>query len=80
VLWIVIFKYVVSRISPDFTTARSALIAALIVAILGTVLNDGGISVWLTVTGEMTIVMSWFFLDWAERSAWTPRSAMAERR
>ena len=80
VLWIVIFKYVVSRISPDFTTARSALIAALIVAILGTVLNDGGISVWLTVTAENTIVMSWFFLDWAERSEWTPRSAMAERR
>ena len=41
-LWIVIFRFVVPRISTDFTTVRSTLIAALIVAILGTVLNDGG--------------------------------------
>jgi hypothetical protein len=24
------------------------------------------------------VVMGWFFLDWAERNAWTPRTAMAE--
>jgi hypothetical protein len=23
-------------------------------------------------------VMGWFFFDWAERNAWTPRTAMAE--
>jgi hypothetical protein len=79
-LWIVIFKYVVSRISPDFTTARSVGRAVLVVAILGTVLNDGGISVWLTATAEITIVMGWFFFDWAERNEWTPRTAMAEHR
>ena len=78
VLWIAIFKYVLPRISPDFTTARSTVIAALIVAILGTLLNDAGIFVWLPVTGEITVVMGWFFLDWAERNAWTPRTAMAE--
>jgi hypothetical protein len=80
VLWIVIFSYVVSRISPDFTTARSVGRAVLVVAILGTVLNDGGISVWLTATAEITIVMGWFFFDWAERNEWTPRAAMAEHR
>ena len=70
-LWIVIMTYVVPRISSDFTTVRSTLIAILIVAILGTLLNDGGISVWLTATALVTVVMGWFFLDWAERSDWT---------
>ena len=80
VLWIVIFKYVLPRISPDFSTARSTVIAALIVAIVGTLLNDAGIFVWLPVTGEITVVMGWFFFDWAERNDWTPRTAMAEHR
>jgi hypothetical protein len=77
VLWIVIFAYVLPRISPDFTTLRSTVIAVLVVAILGTLLNDGGISVWLTATAEITAVMGWFFFDWAERNDWTPRTAMA---
>jgi hypothetical protein len=72
VLWIVIFKYVVPRVSPDFTTVRSTLIAVLAVAILGTLLNDGGISVWLTGTAEVTTVLGWFFFDWAERNDWRP--------
>jgi hypothetical protein len=80
VLWIVIFKYVLPRISPDFSTARSTVIAALIVAIVGTLLNDAGIFVWLPVTGEITVVMGWFFFDWAERNDWTLRTAMAEHR
>jgi hypothetical protein len=74
VLWIVIFKYVLPRISADFTTARSTVTAALIVAIVGTLLNDAGIFVWLPVTGEITVVMGWFFFDWADRHDWTPGS------
>ena len=80
VLWIVIFTYLVPRVSPDFSTMRSTLIAALVVAILGTLLNDGGIFVWLTVTTEITVVTGWFFLDWAERSDWTVSTVRAERR
>jgi hypothetical protein len=80
VLWIVIFKYVVPRITPDFTTLRSTGHAVLIVAILGTLLNDGGISVWLTATAEITAVTGWFFFDWAQRNDWTPRAALAEHR
>jgi hypothetical protein len=79
-LWIVIFRYLVPRISPDFSTLRSTLIAALIVAIAGTLLNDGGIFVWLTVTGEITAVMGWFFFDWAQRNDWTPQTALTEHR
>lgn len=78
VLWIVIFRYVIPRISPGFTTVRSTVIAVLIVAILGTLLNDGGSSVWLTATAEVTTVLGWFFFDWAQRNEWTPRTAMAE--
>ena len=70
VLWIAIMTYLVPRVSPDFTTVRSTLIAVLIVAILGTLLNDGGISVWLTATAEVAAVMGWFFLDWAEQNDW----------
>jgi hypothetical protein len=80
VLWIVIFRYVIPRISPGFTTVRSTVIAVLIVAIVGTLLNDGGISVWLTATAEVTTVLGWFCFDWAERNDWTPRTAMAEHR
>jgi hypothetical protein len=80
VLWIVIFRYVIPRISPEFTTVRSTVIAVLIVAIVGTLLNDGGISVWLTATAEVTTVLGWFFFDWAQRNDWTPRTAMAEHR
>ena len=80
VLWIVIFRYVVPRVSPDFTTIRSALIATLIVAIVGTVLNDGGIFVWLTATAQITVVTGWFFFDWAERNDWTLSTVRAERR
>jgi hypothetical protein len=80
VVWIVIFRYVVPRVSSDFITVRNALIAMLTVAIVGTVLNDGGIFVWLTVTGQVTAVMGWFFFDWAQRNDWTVSTIRAERR
>ena len=78
VLWIVIFRYVVPRVSSGFTTVRSALIATLVVAIVGTLLNDGGIFVWLTVTAQITAVMGWFFFDLAQRSDWTVSTIRAE--
>ncbi|HMI34750.1 MAG TPA: hypothetical protein VK499_11625, partial [Propionibacteriaceae bacterium] len=77
-LWIVILNYLVPRVAPDFSTVRSTLIAILIVAVLGTLLNDGGVSVWLTATAEVTVVMGWFFLDWAERSDWAISAVGAE--
>jgi hypothetical protein len=80
VLWIVIFRYVLPRISADFTTVRSTGCAVLVAAIVGTLLNDGGISVWLTATAEVTVVMGWFFFDWAERNGWTPDTVPAEHR
>jgi hypothetical protein len=80
VLWIVMLRYVAPRVSSDFTTVRSTLIATLIVAIVGTLLNDGGIFVWLPVTAQTTAVMGWFFFDRAERNDWTLSTVRAERR
>jgi hypothetical protein len=79
-LWIVIMTYLVPRVSADFITLRSTLVAILIVAILGTLLNDGGISVWLTATAEVTVVMGWFFLDWAEDNDWAINTVAVPRR
>jgi hypothetical protein len=79
-LWIVIFRYAVPRVSSAFTTVRSALIAMLIVGIVGTLLNDGGIFVWLTVTAQVTAVMGWFFFDWAQRNDWTVSTIRADHR
>jgi len=80
VVWIMTFRYVVPRVSPEFITVRSALIATLIVAVVGTVLNDGGIFVWLTVTAQITVIMGWFFFDWAERNDWTLSALRAGHR
>jgi hypothetical protein len=70
-LWIVIFRYVLPAVSSEFQTLRGTLVAALVIAILGTVLNDGGISVWLTATAAITTTTAWFFVDHALREGWT---------
>jgi hypothetical protein len=79
-LWITIMTFLVPRISADFTTVRSTLTAILIVAVLGTLLNDGGTSVWLTATAEVAVVMGWFFLDWAENNEWAINPPVSGRR
>ena len=50
-LWILIFRYALPLLEQEFTTLRPCLQSILITGILGTLLNDAGISVWLTVTG-----------------------------
>ncbi|MBA8792434.1 hypothetical protein FHX74_000028 [Friedmanniella endophytica] len=50
-LWVIIFRVLLPRIPADrYGTLRPTMIAVLGVAVLGTVLNDGGISVWLVGT------------------------------
>ena len=39
------------------------LVALLATGILGTVLNDAGISVWLTVSILVAVAMTWFWVD-----------------
>lgn len=73
VLWIAIFRFALPAVTSEFRTLRPTLVAALVTAILGTVLNDGGISVWLTVTAVITTTTAWFFVDHALRESWTVR-------
>jgi hypothetical protein len=62
-IWVGIFRWALPRITPAYSTIRPVAIAGLAVAILGTVLNDGGISVWLTTTAMYAITITWFVLD-----------------
>ncbi len=41
-------------LEPEFTTLRPCLQSILATGVLGTLLNDGGISVWLTATAVVT--------------------------
>ncbi len=62
-LWIATFRWAVPRITPVYSTIRPVAMAGLAVAILGTALNDGGISVWLTATAAYAVTITWFILD-----------------
>ncbi|MGI3783251.1 MAG: hypothetical protein ACRYG2_21005 [Janthinobacterium lividum] len=53
-LWIVMFRWAVPRLSGQFTTLRPTLVAVLVVAVLGTLVNDGGIGVWQPATAVAT--------------------------
>ncbi|GAA3563628.1 hypothetical protein GCM10022197_18990 [Microlunatus spumicola] len=53
-LWFVMFRWAVPRLSPGFTTLRATLVAILLVAVVGTLVNDGGIGVWQPATAVAT--------------------------
>jgi hypothetical protein len=71
-LWIVAFRWALPRVAPAFSTIRPVAIAGLAVAVLGTVLNDGGISVWLTATAAYAVTIAWFVLDELARNPSLP--------
>lgn len=79
-LWILVFRYVVPVLAGHLTTIRPVLLAALATAVLGTLLNDGGISVWLTVTAWVTTAMGWFMIDRTRQDGWTATLAAARGR
>lgn len=57
-LWIGIFRFALPRISAArYSGLRTVTIAVLGTLILGTVLNDGGVSVWLTGTAATTALI-----------------------
>jgi hypothetical protein len=55
VMWILIFRKLLPGLAEQFSTIRLVAVAALAVAVLGTLLNDGGISVWGTVTASFAV-------------------------
>jgi hypothetical protein len=74
-LWIIMFRWVLPVLRDQFSTVRLVALGALATAILGTLLNDGGVSVWLTLTGAFAITVAWLWVDRAVddgRLSWAP--------
>jgi len=63
VAWVVLFRRLLPPLRTQFTTLRIVAVATLAVAILGTALNDGGITIWYTVTPAFTVTVSALWVD-----------------
>ena len=79
-LWVVMFRYAAALAEDQFSTIRPTLIALLGCAILGALLNDGGIGTWIAVTGGTSVAVAWFCADYALRYGWATSSQPAGRR
>lgn len=60
--WTMIFGSAVPRLRQGFPTIWPVAVAVLSVAVLGTLLNDAGISVWMAATALMTMTVAWFWV------------------
>jgi hypothetical protein len=73
-------RWVAPRIEGSFSTVRPVLIALLATGILGTVLNDAGIAVLLTVSIIVGVAMTWFCVDQQTRTGADVTRAGVRRR
>ncbi len=78
--WVVMFRRLAPLAEPELSTVRPALLAIMGTGILGTVLNDAGISVWTTATAMALFTMAWFWAVDRARRAWTRDATPAVRR
>jgi hypothetical protein len=63
VVWVLLFRRLLPTLRTEFTTLHMVAVAALGVAILGTSLNDGGITIWYTLTLAFTVTVSALWVD-----------------
>ena len=63
VVWILLFRRLLPALTTEFTTLHMVAVAALGVAILGTALNDGGITIWYALTLAFTLTVSALWVD-----------------
>jgi hypothetical protein len=63
VVWVLLFRRLLPALRTEFTTVHTVAVAALGVAILGTALNDGGITIWYTLTLAFTVTVSALWVD-----------------
>jgi hypothetical protein len=62
-VWIFAFRSVVPLLGDDFSTVRPTFVAIVATGILGTVLNDAGIYVWLILSVVSAFAVGWYWLD-----------------
>jgi hypothetical protein len=55
IVWVLLFHRLLPALADGFSTLRTTAVAALAAAVLGTLLNDGGVSVWYTLTAAFAI-------------------------
>ncbi len=63
-VWVVAVRYVVPQAGEEFSTLRQVVHAVMATGVLGTVLNDAGVYVWLVATITLISPLAWF---WATR-------------
>jgi hypothetical protein len=76
VVWVVLFRRVLPLLTDEFDTVRLTALAVLGVAVLGTLVNDGGVSVWLTATASCGVLAAGLLAD--RRAGQQPPGAAAE--
>ena len=62
-VWVVAIRYVVPQAAEAFTTLRPVVHAVMATGVLGTVLNDAGIAVWIVVSVTLISPLAWFWAD-----------------
>jgi hypothetical protein len=55
VVWVLLFRRLLPALAGAFSTLRTTAVAALAAAVLGTLLNDGGVSIWYTLTAAFAV-------------------------
>jgi hypothetical protein len=63
VVWVVALRFVVPPAVDEFSTLRPVVHAVMATGVLGTVLNDAGIYVWLAATIALISPLAWFWAD-----------------
>ena len=63
VVWILLFRRLLPTLTTEFTTLHTVAVAALALAILGTGLNDGGITIWYTLTLAFILTIAALWTD-----------------
>jgi hypothetical protein len=78
IIWILLFRRLLPALRTQFTTLHMVAVATLAVAILGTALNDGGITIWYTLTLTFTVTVAALSTDRTSHSNRTHRAAPQE--
>jgi len=65
-VWLVAIRLVVPRVGEEFRTLALVVHAVMVTGVLGTVLNDAGIYVWLIATIALISPLAWFWAQHAE--------------